>query len=139
MSQISLEGHNIRMLPAEEWERLIPLLTDSFPGAPLPPPPPLSHAIVIEKDGEIVFAMFFRQEFHMEPIAARKGYGHFFPDMVSLLELSVRDGVLAPGGELYYYCTAVNTPEQIAREERLGRTVLRDHVPVVGVIRRPNS
>lgn len=134
---LSLEDHTVRLLPAEEWSKLDSIMADSFPDPLQIPPPPLSHAIVIEKDGDVKFAMFFRQEFHMEPVCARKGYGHFFPHMVALLEQTIREKVLAPGGELYYYCTAPNTPEQIAREERLDRAVMKDHVPVIGVVRRP--
>ena len=129
-------GAPFRMLPAEEWERLEELFRSSFPEAPFPPPPPLSHAIVAEADGEIVFAMFLRQEFHMEPICARLGYGGLFPMAVALLEQTIREEVLAPGGELYYVCTAPRTDRAMAREKSLGRTVLEDHVPVVGVVRR---
>lgn len=129
------DHHRVRMLPAEEWHRLGPLFADSFPTTTLPSPPPLSHAIVIERDDEIMSAMFFRQEFHMEPFCARKGYGHFFPTMVEALESVIRETVLSPGGELYYFCTAPNREEQIAREEALGRVVAKEHLPVIGVVR----
>jgi hypothetical protein len=121
-------GHTIRLMPAEEWHKLGPLFAASFPNSPdLPPAPPLSHCIVIEHGDDIKFAMFFRQEFHMEPICGKEGYARFFPQMVALMEATL----LAEVGPLYYYCTASDTPEQIAREEALGRTVLTDYRPVI--------
>lgn len=116
----------MRLLPADEWAKVLPLLATSFPGtSEFPPPPPLSFALVAEDDrGEIKAALFFKQEFHMEPFCAEPGNGHLYPDMVRTLEAILLNEV----GPLYYLCTMPDRPERISREVELGRTILVGHV-----------
>lgn len=121
---------HFRLLPAEEWHKLVPLFLRSFEGAKeLPSPPPFSFALVAEDPsagGEIVAALFFRQEFHMEPFCANPGQGKLYPEMVELME-SV---LLREVGPLYYVASIPNTEKRVARERQLGRVVLADYVPV---------
>jgi hypothetical protein len=125
----SAPKHRMRLLTADEWHEVHPLFAQSFPGAPLPQSG-VGMALVLEELGEIKAVMFFKPEFHMEPFCAEKGYGSWFRPMVEALEEILREQV----GQLYYYCTAPNNPEQIEREESLGRTVMKGHLPVVRMI-----
>jgi hypothetical protein len=116
----------LKLLTPDQWEEVYPLFAKSFPGAPLPQSQ-MGLALVLEEAGEPKAVMFFKPEFHMEPFCAENGYGTWFRTMVLEFERLLLERV----GPLYYVCTAPNNPEQLAREESLGRVPMTSHIPVI--------
>lgn len=57
---------NYRLLEEDEWERLIPIYCELFPGKPMPTPD-LSICAVAEEEGTIKGFLFFCNMPHMEP------------------------------------------------------------------------
>jgi len=84
-----------RVLPAEEWERLIPFFGDN---AQHIPHPAMSAVVVGEADGEIVLAHVLQLVYHAEPLVIREDYRH-----AGLWRESTRmiEGLFAKGNSYY--------------------------------------
>lgn len=89
-----------RILPIEEWDRLLPLFAGHE--ADLPSPEVAGAAVAEDEDGEIQGVLVFQLVFHMEPLILRNPHVSF----VRLKE--TLDKALVEHKGLQYYVFAGN-------------------------------
>lgn len=130
-------GLQYRILPPEEWFKLIPLMRRTFGDNHMLPAPEQAAAAVAENaEGEIVGAQFIQLVFHAEPLC-------ILPEHVgkvnilrlaSTLRDALLDSIIAPGGELPYYVLAAKDSNQARMAQLIGLNELPLGV-YIGVIR----
>jgi hypothetical protein len=100
-----------RMLPLNEWDRLIPLYTTLFPNRPFPGNPDMSCVAVAEKGDEIVGFWFMHLCAHAEPVGIDPTEG----EEVSLYSLrnTLHEALKDSRGMEYYITTADSRLEEI--------------------------
>ena len=86
---------NYRLLLAEEWERLRPLVE---PHGALPPPEAASAAVAEDDEGNIQGVLFLQLALHMEPLVIKNGHVSF-----RMLQ-AVLEEALAQAAPITYYC-----------------------------------
>lgn len=97
-----------RLLPAEEWERLGPIMErQNFPI----PDSRVAAAAVAERDGEIVGVWFLQMILHLEPLVIEDPYVNFR----TLQETLETPMLLDKKGITYYCCTENEKTTQIAK------------------------
>lgn len=100
-----------RMLPAEEWLKLIPLAGEN--AHLIPSPEVASVAVAEDEDGVIQGAIFLQLVLHMEPIVLKTPYANYHK-LMDLLHQSIE----ANKGLVYY---AFSGPDVVNKMfERVG-------------------
>jgi hypothetical protein len=77
-----------RILPPEEWEKLIPI----YPTGLIIPPSDTSIAAVAECNGELVAFWFLQIALHMEPLLIKDGLADYHK-LAALLKEALPQGV----------------------------------------------
>jgi len=105
-----------RILPAEEWYRLDPIMARQGKAVP---DQRLAAAAVAEKDGEIKGVLFLQMVIHMEPLVIEDPYVNFLS-----LQETLETPMLLDKQGLSVYCYTqdekMNRIVQLAGFERLG-------------------
>ena len=112
-----------RMLPLEEWDKLVPLYSALFPDKPFPSNPEMSCAAVAELDDKIIGFWFLHLCAHAEPVGVDPIDGKGV-NLFSMLN-TLMSGVKHASGMEYY----ISTPDP-----RLGDILEGSGFTPVGVL-----